>query len=297
MRVLVAGSSGLIGGALRTRLTGAGHEVRRLVRRQPGRPDEHGWDPPSGRIDDGAFDGVDAVVNLCGAPLASGRWSAARKQLLADSRIEPTEVLAEAVAEHGVPTLVNASGINYYGDTGGAEVDESAPIGAGFLARLCGRWEAATEQARRAGARVVLLRTAPVLTAEGGLLGPLLPLFRSGLGGRIGDGRQYLPWISLSDEVSAIRFVLENADVAGPVNLTAPTPVTNAEFTRALGRALGRPTPWRVPGVALKAALGEAADEMLLTGPRAVPGVLSAAGFDFRHPDLDGALAEVTRAG
>ncbi|WP_019819245.1 TIGR01777 family oxidoreductase [Saccharomonospora saliphila] len=291
MRVLVAGSSGLLGTTLRSHLTGSGHVVTRLVRARPSAADERGWDPPSGRIDTGAFDGVDAVVNLCGAPLASGRWNQARKQVLTDSRIEPTEVLAEAVAEHRVPILVNASGINYYGDTGGRRVDESAPRGEGFLARLCGEWEEATEPARRAGARVVLLRTAPVLAGRGGVLAPLVPLFRLGLGGRLGDGRQSMPWISLADAVAAIAFVLEHDEIAGPVNLTAPSPATNAEFTAALGRALHRPAPWRVPGFALRTALGDAADEMLLTGTRAVPGVLTDAGFRYTHRDLDGALA------
>ncbi|WP_199430222.1 TIGR01777 family oxidoreductase [Qaidamihabitans albus] len=293
MRVLIAGSSGLIGNALVSGLRESGHEVRRLVRRAPRGGDERGWDPPAGRIDDGAFDGVDAVVNLCGAALASGRWSGARKQVLTDSRLEPTEVLAEAAAEHGVPVFLSASGINYYGDTGDREVDESAPAGEGFLAELCVAWEEAATSAARGGARVVLLRTAPVLSGRGGLLGPLKPLFRLGLGGRLGDGRQYFPWISLPDQVAAIRFALEHEAVSGPVNLATPNPVTNAEFTRALGRALHRPAPWWVPGPALRVVLGEAAEEMILSGPRAVPRALPGAGFTFAHTDLDKALAAV----
>lgn len=293
MRVLVAGSSGLIGSALVPRLRTAGHDVVRLVRRPVRAADERSWDPPADRIDEGAFDGVDAVVNLCGVPLGAGRWSGERKQLITDSRIESTEVLAEAVAGHGVSVLVNASGIHYYGDAREREVDESAPAGSGFLAELCTSWEAACAPAARAGARVVLLRTAPVLSRQGGLLAPLKPLFRLGLGGRLGDGRQYLPWISLDDHVDAVRFVLENPDVSGPVNLVAPQPVTNADFTRALGRALRRPAPWWVPRPALRAVLGEAADEMILTGPRAVPRRLLDAGFTFRHTDLDDALAAV----
>ncbi|WP_197320428.1 TIGR01777 family oxidoreductase [Saccharomonospora sp. NB11] len=291
MRVLVAGSSGLIGSALRSRLRELGHDVVRLVRRAPSAPDERGWDPPSGRIDDHAFDGVDAVVDLCGAPLASGRWSAARKQVLHDSRIEPTEVLAEAVADHGVPVLINASGINYYGDTGDREVDESAPAGHGFLPRLCAEWEAACSPASRAGSRVVFLRTAPVLTWQGGMLHLLRPLFLLGLGGTLGSGRQYFPWISLTDMVEAIVFCLTTAEVSGPVNVTVPHPVTNAEFTKAMGRALRRPTPWRVPGPVLRGVLGEAADEMVLTGPRAVPGVLTRHGFRYAVEDLDRALS------
>lgn len=263
----------------------------RLVRRAPAHRDERRWDPPSGRIDDDAFDGVDAVVNLCGTPLASGRWSAARKQLLRDSRTEPTEVLAEAVAEHGVPVLVNASGISYYGDTGAVEVDESAPIGDGFLARLCAEWEGACAPASRAGSRVVLLRIAPVFARQGGMLRLLAPVFRGGLGGTLGHGRQYMPWIGLSDLVEVIVFCLLRDDVSGPVNATAPRPATNTEFTRAVGRAVRRPTPWRVPGGLLRVVFGEAADELLLAGPRAVPGVLTEAGFTYTLDDLDQALA------
>ncbi|EID53184.1 TIGR01777 family oxidoreductase [Saccharomonospora xinjiangensis] len=291
MRVLVAGSSGLIGSALRSRLRELGHDVVRLVRRTPAAGDERGWDPPSGRIDEGTFDGVDAVVNLCGAPLASGRWSAARKQVLRDSRIEPTEVLAEAVAEHGIPVLVNSSGISYYGDTGSREVDESAPAGEGFLPRLCVEWEAACAPAVDAGSRVILLRTAPVLTWRGGMLKLVRPVFRFGLGAVLGDGRQYTPWISLSDMVEVIVFCLDHDDVSGPVNVTAPRPVTNAEFTRAVGRALHRPTPLRMPGLPLRVLLGEAADEILLRGPRAVPGVLTRTGFPYAFPELDRALS------
>jgi uncharacterized protein (TIGR01777 family) len=291
MRVLVAGSSGLIGNALVARLRDGGHEVVRLVRRRPQAADERGWDPPSGRVDPGAFDGVAAVVNLCGAPLAPGRWSAARKQLLTDSRVEPSEVLAEAVAEHGIGVLVNASGIYYYGDTDAREVDESSRNGPGFLAALCARWEAATAPAAGAGARVVLLRTAPVLAARGGLLMPLARLFRVGLGSVLGNGTQYLPWIGIRDHVAATLFLLEHPELSGPVNITAPHPATNVEFSRALGRVLHRPVPWRVPGTALRAMLGEAADDMVLSGPRALPRALIGAGFRFTLPDLDAALA------
>jgi uncharacterized protein (TIGR01777 family) len=288
MRVLVAGSRGLIGAALVTALRESGHDVRRLVRGTG----EYSWDPPAGRIDGRAVDGVDAVVNLCGAPIGQ-RWSAARKQVILDSRIESTEVLAEAVAEHGIPALVNASAVGYYGDTGDRIVDESAPAGDGFLARLCVAWEAATEPALRAGARVVHLRTGLVLSRHGGLLEPLKPLFRLGLGGRLGNGSQYLPWISLHDEISAIRFLVEHETVSGPVNLCAPEPVTNAEFTRALARAVHRPAPWRVPELALRIALGEAAEETALVSQRAVPAVLEKAAFPFVHTTLDSAVVAV----
>lgn len=291
MRIAIAGSSGLIGTALVSELRARGHEVVRLVRRPAAAPDERSWDPPAGRLQDGALDGVDAVVNLCGTSIGTRRWSQARKQMIRDSRLVPTEVLATAVAEQGVPVLVNASGIHYYGDTGDRVVDETAPGGHGFMAEVCRDWEAATAAAQEAGARVVLARTAVVLSPSGGMLGQLRPLFRLFLGGRLGSGRQYLSWISLDDEVGALCFVLERSTVSGPVNLTAPTPVTNAEFTRALGEALHRPTPWVVPSFALRAVLGEVADELVLTGPRAVPTVLQQYGYLFRHPSLSDALA------
>ncbi|MEV6442561.1 TIGR01777 family oxidoreductase [Amycolatopsis sp. NPDC051716] len=289
MRVLIAGASGLIGSALGERLRREGHEVRRLVRREAREGGEFRWDPPSGTVASGAFEGVDAVVNLGGQRLFPGRWSAMRKQQLIDSRVEPTEVLAEAVAEHGIGVLVNASAVGYYGHTHESIVDESAPRGRGFLAELCEEWEAATAAA--GDARVVKIRTGLVLSAKGGLYGTLRPLFALCLGGRLGDGRQYMPWISLEDEVGAIVHVLTHDDVSGPVNLTGPEPVTNAEFTRAVGRVLHRPAPWWVPGVALKAVLGQAGEEMALFGQRAVPAALERSGYAFRHRTLDSALA------
>jgi hypothetical protein len=292
MRVLIAGSSGLIGTSLVPELRQRHHEVLRLVRRTPRAPDERSWDPPAGRLQDGALEGVDAIVNLCGVGIADRRWSGARKQLIKDSRVEPTEVLAAAAAAQGVPTLLNASGINIYGDTGDREVDETAPVGTGFLAEVCRDWEAATGPSTGAGTRVVLLRTGPVLSPSGGMIGKLRPLFKLMLGGRIGSGRQFFPWISLDDQVGAIRFLLEHPEVSGPVNLVGPKPVTNSEFTAALGRAVHRPTPFPVPGAALKLVLGQdLAEELVLTGPRAVPGVLSRAGYRFRHNTISEALA------
>ncbi|WP_338051212.1 TIGR01777 family oxidoreductase [Pseudonocardia acidicola] len=294
MRVVVAGSSGLIGTALVAQLREAGHDVLRLVRRRPAAPDERGWDPPAGGVDDGTFDGVDAVVNLNGVGIGDRPWSGSRKQLIRDSRNVPTEVLATAVAEHGVPAMISGSAVGYYGDTDGRAVDESAPSGTGFLAEVCRDWEAATGRARDAGARVVLLRTGLVLSRAGGLLGRLRPLFKGFLGGRLGDGRQYMPWISLDDEVGAIRFAIENDALTGPVNLTGPTPVTNAEFTSALASALGRPTAFPVPAFAIRAALGEMGQELLLNGQRAIPAKLLHAGFQFRHQALGEALAAAT---
>jgi uncharacterized protein (TIGR01777 family) len=292
MRIVVAGASGLIGSALTDELRAVGHEVFRLVRRTPSAADERGWDPPAGRIDDGALDGADAVVNLCGAPIAGGRWSHARKQLLVNSRVEPTEVLAAAVAERGIPLLVNASAAGYYGNKGDQVVEESAPKGAGFLADLCGRWEAATERASDAGARVVRLRTGHVLARKGGLVGMLKPLFKLALGGRLGNGRQYMPWIHVTDQTAAIRHVLETDSVSGAVNVCSPNPVTNAEFTAAFGRAVRRPAPWFAPSPAIRLAVGDSDGEILYS-QRMVPTVLVDNGFTHRHVDLDETLSSL----
>jgi uncharacterized protein (TIGR01777 family) len=281
----------MIGTALVAHLREAEHEVLRLVRRAPAAPDERGWDPPAGRVDAGTFDGVDAVVALNGVGIGDRPWSGARRQQIRDSRNVPTEVLATAVAEHGVPAMLSASGIHYYGDTGDREVDETAPGGQGFLPEVCRDWEAATKPAVAAGARVVLLRSGAVLSPAGGMLGMLRPLFKLMLGGRLGTGRQFLPWISLDDEIGAIRFLLENARISGPVNLVGPEQVTNAAFTRALAAAVGRPAPFVVPGFAMRAVLGQMAEEMVLTGPRARPAVLLGAGFQFRHNSVREALS------
>ncbi|ANY05197.1 TIGR01777 family oxidoreductase [Pseudonocardia sp. HH130630-07] len=291
MRVVIAGSSGLIGTALVAHLRGAGHEVLRLVRRTSAAPDERSWDPPSGTVSDGALDGADAVVNLNGAGIADRPWSGARKQLLRDSRNVPTDVLAGAVARAGVPVLVSGSAVGYYGDTGPVEVDESAPSGSGFLADVCRDWEAATAPAADAGARVVLIRTGLVLSPSGGLLAMLRPLFKGFLGGRIGKGTQYMPWVSLDDQVAALRFAVETDGLSGPVNVTGPVPVTNADFTRELGRAVGRPAPFAVPAPVVSGALGEMGREMLLGGQRAVPRALLDAGFGFRHHTVGDALS------
>lgn len=292
MRVAIAGSSGLIGTALVPLLRQAGHEVLRLVRRRSRAPDERAWDPSAATMDAGTLDGTDAVVNLCGSAIANRRWSGEVKQAIRDSRIGPTEVLAAAVAEHRVPVLVNASGVGYYGDTGAREVDETAPVGSGFLAQVCRDWEAATVAAQRAGARVVRMRTGLVISPSGGLMGQLKPLFALGLGARLGSGRQYMPWISLDDEVGAIRFALEHDELSGPVNLSGPNPVTNAEFTTAVGEAMHRPTPLVVPGFALRLIRGaELVNEMVLTGQRAVPAVLRKHGYPFQHATLSTALA------
>lgn len=292
--IAIAGSSGLIGSALVSALRAADNRVIRIVRRAPSNGDELHWNPESAEFDPAGLEGVDAVVNMCGVGVGDKRWSGAFKQSLRDSRIAPTEVISAAVVDAGVPVLINASAVGYYGDTRGVVVDETAPPGTGFLARLCVDWEAATAVAEDAGVRVVLPRTGLVLSPGGGVLGRLRPLFAFGLGGRLGGGRQYMPWISLEDEVRGLLFAINNDDLAGPVNFTGPAPVTNAEFTTALGRALNRPTPWLVPGFALRTLLGEFADEGLLGGQRAIPAALERAGFVFHHNTIGEALAYAT---
>lgn len=295
MKVVIAGSSGLIGTALVAALRRDGHRVARLVRRPAAGPDEHVWNPARGDLDERVLRDTDAVVNLCGAGIGSRRWTGSYKQELRDSRITPTDVLAAAVAAADVPVLVNASGVHVYGGgTGDRVVDETTPPGTGFLARLCRDWEAATAPAAAAGARVVLLRSAVVLARNGGMLAMLRPLYLLGVGARLGSGRQYVPWISLDDEVGAILFALTRESVAGPVNVVGPAPVTNAEFNRALGRALHRPTPLVVPAFVLRAVIGEFAQEGILSGPRAIPSVLEETGYQFRHPTVGAALTAIT---
>jgi len=293
VRVAISAASGLIGSALAGELEADGADVLRLVRRLARSPTEISWNPRAAAdgLDPAALRGVDAVVHLSGAPLAARRWTPARKAVLRSSRIQSTRTIASAMAaaDPRPGVLLCASAIGYYGDTGDRAVDESAPGGAGFLAELVRDWEAAAHQASAAGIRVASFRSGVVLAADGGMLGRLLLPFRLGLGATLGSGRQYLSWISLTDEVRALRFLLGSADAAGPFNLTAPEPVTNAEFTRALAAALGRPALLNLPTVVLRTALGEVASE-LLGSTRVRPARLRAAGFSFAHPDIATAL-------
>jgi uncharacterized protein (TIGR01777 family) len=294
MKVAVTGSSGLIGPELVRSLRAEGHEVLRLVRRTPRTADEHRWEPAHHRIPPALLDDVDAVVNLAGVGVGDHRWTAKHKQQVLSSRVDSTTTVSQALADAAgrepdrARVLLSASAVGWYGDTGDRVVDETAPAGDDFIARVCVQWEAATAPAVAAGVRVATLRTGLVL-GRGGLLGRLLPLFRLGLGGKLGNGRQYMPWISLRDEVDAIRFLL-TAPVSGPVNLTGPTPVTNAEFTAALAAAVHRPALLTVPGPALHLALGEFARVGVLAGQRAVPAALQATGFSHTHSDLRSAL-------
>jgi hypothetical protein len=302
MKIAVTGSTGLIGSALVPLLRADGHEVFRLVRRTPRTAEEHRWDPQHRRIDPALLGDVDAVVNLAGTPIRPRPWTAGYKQQLLDSRIDGTTTVSQALAVAAAAdpgrrrVLVSASAVGYYGDTGERTVDETAPAGSDFLASLCARWEAATAPAENAGVRVVRLRTGLVLGPGAQLTRILGLLFRAGLGGRFGSGRQYWPWISLDDEVAAIRFLL-TSDVSGPVNVTAPEPVTNAEFTRRLGHVVNRPTVAHVPGFAIALGLGEFGRSSVLAGQRAVPARLKEAGFPFAHPDLEGALRTALRRG
>jgi uncharacterized protein len=297
-RIAITGSTGLIGTALAQSLRRDGTDVCCLVRRQPASAQEIQWDPsaPDGGLSPSALSGVSAVVHLSGAPVAGRPWTTARKQLLRASRIDSTRALVRALLASDDPpeVLLAGSAIGWYGDTGERVVDETAPSGRGFLATLVRDWEAATEPAAQAGLRVVRLRTGIVMSAQGGMLRPLLVPFRLGLGARLGPGRQYLSWITLTDQVRAMRFLLDRPDLSGPVNLTAPAPATNAEFTRALAAAVRRPSVLAVPGWALRLGLGELSAE-LLGSSRIRPARLHQAGFSFRYPEIGPALEDAVR--
>jgi uncharacterized protein (TIGR01777 family) len=296
MRILMAGSSGYLGGHLVPRLREAGHEVVRLVRREPDGPDQVYWRPNQEDLVPGVVDGAGAVINLAGAGVGEHRWTEEFKQLLRSSRVNPTAALARAVSLSADPprVLLNASGIDFYGDAGDEELTEAAPAGKGFFPDLCQAWETATLPAEQAGVRVVHLRTGPVLGPGSEVLKPLLRLFRLGLGGRMGSGRQWFPWISLADELAAIEFLLGAEEVTGPANLVGPTPVRNAEFARTLGKIVHRPAVLPTPAAALRLVAGELADQVL-TSKRAVPAALATAGYPFQHPSLADALSYAIR--
>ncbi|BAN03283.1 TIGR01777 family oxidoreductase [Ilumatobacter coccineus] len=291
MRIAITGSSGLVGTALGKRLTDDGHDVVPVVRRQPS-DNEIGWSVEENRIDDGAFDGIDAVVHLAGAGIGDKRWTDDYKRTLLESRTIGTALVAEAINSAANPpsVLLSGSAIGYYGSDPSATFDETSASGSGFLADLCGAWEAAAAPAQIDGTRVVYLRTGIVLSADGGALKKQLPLFKFGLGGKMGNGEQWQSWISIDDEVGAIVHLL-TSDVVGPVNLTAPNPVTNAEFTDTLGAVLKRPTFLPIPKFGPKLLLGsELADNLLFSGQKVMPTVLQNDGYEFVHPDLASAL-------
>ncbi|MFJ6947429.1 TIGR01777 family oxidoreductase [Streptomyces wuyuanensis] len=295
MRIAVTGASGLIGSALVRSLRaggpGGGHEVVRLVRRASAAADEVRWDPARQYVDAAGLIGCEAVVHLAGAGVGDRRWSEAYKKEIRDSRVLGTTALAEALASLEEPprVLVCGSAIGYYGDTGDRAVDESSPPGTGFLPGVCEEWEAAAAPAEEAGVRVAFARTGLVVAREGGAWGRLFPVFRAGLGGRLGGGSQFWSFISLRDEVAALRHIVDTDTLSGPVNLTAPDPLTNREVTAAMGRVLHRPTLLTVPPIALRLYLGEFAEDVL-GSQRVLPRKLLESGFVFTHPSIDAAI-------
>ena len=301
MRVAITGSTGLVGSEVVTVLSAAGHEVVRLVRRAPA-PGEKAvrWDPVRREVDAAGLEGFDAVIHLAGENVGAGRWTPARKAAIRDSRVNGTRLLCDALAGLARPpkTLLCASAVGYYGDRGEETLAEESPPGTGYLAEVCREWEAASAPAARKGIRVVALRFGMVLSAKGGALARMLPLFRAGLGGVIGGGRQYVGWVALDDLPHIILHALQRGDLSGPVNAVAPRPVTNREFTEALGKALSRPTPLPVPAFALRLAVGrEMADALLLAGARVVPRRLEETGYRFRFPELPAALRHLLGQG
>jgi uncharacterized protein len=293
VNVLVTGSHGLLGSALIPKLRADDARVLRLVRGEPEGADDVRWDPVSGTIDAAALEGVDAVVHLAGAGIGDKRWTPERKQLILESRTQSTDLLARTLAALSRPpaVLISGSAVGYYGNRGDTELTEQSAPGDDFAAKACVEWEAATAPAAQAGIRVVTIRTGIVLAAQGGALKRMLLPFKLGLGGRIGSGKQYLSWIAIDDHLDAVRHLVTADSVSGPVNVTAPNPVTNAEFTRALGGALHRPTLLPTPLFPLKARYGaELVEHLLVGGQRVVPHVLTSSGYEFAHPEIDDAL-------
>jgi len=288
MKIVMTGSRGLVGSVLVPTLLVAGHDVVRLKR-----PSQ--WDPEAGSADLSAFSGADAIVHLAGENIASGRWTAAKKQRILDSRVKGTKLVSETIARlDPLPkAFISASATGYYGNRGNETLDENSPPGTGFLSDVCRQWEAATDAATRKGVRTVHLRTGLVLSREGGALGKMLLPFKLGLGGRIGSGRQFWSWISIEDMCAAIVHCIQSDGLRGPVNIVSPSPVTNLEFTVALGRVLGRPTIFPMPALAARLALGEMADALLLASARVKPEKLTGSGFSFKHTNLNSTLTDL----
>ncbi|MBV8985179.1 MAG: TIGR01777 family oxidoreductase [Acidimicrobiia bacterium] len=299
MKVVVTGSSGLIGSALVEALQARGDTVTTLVRRAP-KTGEARWDPDGGQIDRDALEGQDAVVHLAGVGIGDHRWTDEHKRAVLDSRVKGTRLLSTALADLSdkPKVMASASAMGYYGLRGDEVLTEDSPPGTGFLAEICAQWEAATKPAEDAGVRVAHLRSGLVLSTEGGAFKPMLLPFKLGLGGRIGDGRQWWSWITIDDEVGAILHALDNDTLSGAIDVTAPNPVTNEQFTRTLNHVLRRPTLLPTPTFALKAMFGsEAVNEMFLGGQRVLPAKLQASGYTFRHPELEGALRHLLHKG
>ncbi len=298
MKILVSGSTGLIGSALVSFLRSQGYEVARLMRERSVRDEQTVyWDIPSGTVETGKLEGLDAVVHLTGVNLGAGRWTVKKKTAFHESRVKATRVLSDAIAglERPPGVFVSASAVGYYGNRGNEVLYEDSPSGTGFLADLCRQWEDATKPAAAKGIRVVTTRMGVVLSLRGGALAKLLPIFRLGIGGTVGSGDQYMSWIGIDDLVLAFHLCLINENVDGPVNMVAPNPVTNAEFTRTLARVCRRPAVFPVPVWLLKILFGEMAEETLLSSARVLPGKLHDSGFTFRFPELHEALEYVLK--
>lgn len=298
MRILVSGSHGLVGRALIQSVLSEGHAVSRLVREAPAKGSaDIEWDPNRGTIDGAKLNGFDAVVHLAGESIASGRWSPEKKQQIRDSRIKGTQLLSTALAELSKPpaVLVSASAIGFYGDRGDELLTEDSSPGNDFLAVVCVEWERSTKPAEEKGIRVVKTRLGIVLDKKGGALAKMLAPFRMGIGGKVGSGKQWMSWIALADVVSALRFVIERESIGGRVNFVAPNPVTNAEFTSSLGKALGRPTFFPVPAFGARLAFGEMADALLLSSQRVQPRRLNEMEFRFKYTHLKDALSDILK--
>ena len=299
MRIAITGSNGFIGSELRTQLLAREDTVFQLIRQDAATPTRRKtdvlWSPSQDRVETDKLQDLDAFVHLAGQNIASGRWTDARKKLILESRTRGTDLIARTLASlpRKPRVLISASAVGFYGDRGDEVLTESSPPGRGFLPDVCRQWEAATAPAEQAGIRVVHLRIGAALSPAGGIIRKVLPLFRKGLGGKLGRGNQYLSWISLPDLIAAIIHCIENDSLRGPVNATAENPVTNLEFTRTLGRILARPTLFPAPAFALRLALGQFADAVLLASARAVPQKLSDSPFNFKHDQLDSALRAV----
>jgi uncharacterized protein len=295
MNILVTGATGLIGSELISYLTKKKHRVIKLVRKPQAAPGEIYWDPDAEKLNTETLEGLDAAVHLAGENIAAGRWTAERKQRIRDSRIKGTRFLAQSLARLFDPpkVLISVSAIGYYGNRGSELLDEERDRGKGFLADLCNEWEAATAPAVIRGIRVAIPRIGMVLSARGGALAQMLPIFRMGLGGRISNGRQYMSWVTLDDVIGIIEHAIRNELLHGPVNAVTPYPATNYEFTATLSRVLSKPAFFALPAFAARIAFGEMAEELLLASAKVVPARLKETGYKFRFPELEGALRHV----
>jgi len=294
MKILVSGSHGLVGRALTTSLANSGHEIVSLVR-QSANDSEIEWDPNQGRINGQQLEGFDVVVHLAGESIASGRWTEEKKRKIRESRVQGTELLSSALARlsQPPPTFISASAIGFYGNRGDELLTEKSTPGEGFLPEVCVAWEKATGQAEAKGIRTIHARFGIILDEKGGALERMLTPFRMGVGGKVGNGKQWMSWIALDDVINALRFLIDEPGSEGAVNFTAPNPVTNADFTEALGNVLSRPTLLSVPAFAARLAFGEMADELLLSSARVEPGRLKENGYEFKHPELSSALKAI----